>query len=298
MEAAIDNVSSLNKPDPLAIEATDIEQEAARAAAEDGPDKVARQWLLSSSVATLCTLAAKPEIEGFPFGSVVPYALDEEGAPLIYLADIAAHAGNLRRDARATLFVREAGLEGDPQKGWRLGVIGRFAKVRKRSDATVGANSKGEILEVDDEQHEAWMARYIETVPFAKDYGATHPFHLWRMQQVERVRYIAGFGKISWLGGEAVARPSLDDAFVSAAKGAVEHMNADHRDALREMVKAQTGADDDAKMVSLDRTGFFVRTAATNTLVHFSFGDEIDASGIKAAVIQTLRRVRQAGGTA
>ena len=34
---------------------------------------------------------------GFPFGSVVPYCLDEQGRPLILISRIAQHTHNLQR---------------------------------------------------------------------------------------------------------------------------------------------------------------------------------------------------------
>ncbi len=33
-----------------------------------------RDWLFAAQDATLCTLAAEPEIQGFPFGSLTPFA--------------------------------------------------------------------------------------------------------------------------------------------------------------------------------------------------------------------------------
>src|SRR5207249_3249473 len=39
------------------------------------PGAEVRQWLLSATTATLCTLAAEAEIAGWPFGSLAPFAL-------------------------------------------------------------------------------------------------------------------------------------------------------------------------------------------------------------------------------
>ena len=42
----------------------------------------------------------------------------------------------------------------------------------------------------------ALEARYVERVPAAQQYRATHGFAFWRMETVAKVRYIAGFGRI------------------------------------------------------------------------------------------------------
>src|SRR4030095_14249759 len=69
------------------------------------PASEVRQWLLSATTATLGTLAAEAEIEGWPFGSLAPFALAGDGTPLLLLSELAQHTRNLRRDARLSLFV-------------------------------------------------------------------------------------------------------------------------------------------------------------------------------------------------
>ncbi len=44
---------------------------------------------------------------GFPFGSVVPYCLDEQGRPLILISRIAQHTHNLQKDPKCSLLVGE-----------------------------------------------------------------------------------------------------------------------------------------------------------------------------------------------
>ena len=106
-------------------------QQAAEAAWKDDAAATARGWLLQVSAGTLCTSSAQRGIEGYPFGSVVPFALTAEGLPYVLIADIAAHTANLRRDPRASLFVRqpEREVEGDPQSGWRVTVLGEMQRL-------------------------------------------------------------------------------------------------------------------------------------------------------------------------
>lgn len=244
---------------------------AARAANAEAPENTKR-WLLESHVGTLGTLLGLTKLEGFPYQSVVPYALDAQGRPLILIANIATHTKNLAKDPRGSLFVRQEAVEGDPQSGWRITLMGTW-----------------QPIEDDDPELPGLFARYHERVPAASDYLNTHGFKIWRLQ-VLGVRYIAGFGKITWIDGADVAFDPDGDV-AAAAPGAIQHMNEDHHHNLLEMLQGKYGLQvDSAEMVSLDRTGFDVQAAGRP--YRFSFGREIGASDIRHAVVDVLRRTR------
>lgn len=252
---------------------SEIEEAALAAQAED-PAANTRQWLLETHVATLCTTAARRGIEGAPFGSVVPFAIDAMGRPLILIASIAAHTANLKRDPRGTLFVRQPGLDGDPQRGWRVGLIGEWAP----------------IPECD---HEEAHARYVQRVPFADGYLATHGFQYWRLETLQAVRYIAGFGKICWVEPDDILRDPYGHGIADAAAGAIAHMNEDHAHNMVEMCTGLCGfTPESAEMTELDRTGFFVKTTGPDRTVYFPFGREIDAAALRVAVVDVLKRAR------
>lgn len=249
---------------------------AARAAEAEAPHLHARRWMLENQVGTLCTTLARRGLAGFPYGSVVPFALDGRGRPFILIAGIATHTANLREDPRGSLFVRQPDTGDDPQAGWRITYIGTWAKVSR-----------------DDPEWDALHARYVERVPSAESYRATHDFAYWRMETVESVRYIGGFGKITWLKGTDCLRDPLGAGLEEAAPSAIEHMNTDHPHNLVEMVAGRYGTTvGSARMVSLERGGFLVQTAEPAGLYHFSFPAEIDADSLRQAVIGVLRDAR------
>src|ERR1700722_365933 len=64
------------------------------------------------SVAMLSTLSRKHA--GFPFGSLMPYALDAEGRPLFLISNMAMHTQNLKASPQASLFVAQTTADGDP----------------------------------------------------------------------------------------------------------------------------------------------------------------------------------------
>ncbi|MEO1369170.1 MAG: DUF2470 domain-containing protein [Acidobacteriota bacterium] len=252
---------------------------AARAALADDPAALTRSWLLTTTSATLCTTAVHREVAGFPFGSVVPFALDQTGRPVILTATIATHTANLRQDPRGSLLVRQPGLEGDPQTGWRVTLMGTWAPV---------SWDHPDVPEI--------AVRYRERVPAADGYRKTHDFAFWRMEEIRKVRYIAGFGKICWFDGAQLVH-GPDPALSAAADAAVAHMNDDHPHNLHEMVEGLHGVTAErVEMTGLARDGFFVRTEQPDHTLFFPFHRDIDASTLRVAVIDVLKRARDARG--
>lgn len=137
----------------------------------------ARELVERSSSGVLCTLHV--EFDGWPFGSVVPYALTAAGDPIVWLSDLAEHTRNLRADARASLFVADAEAAAAPQAGGRACLMGR-ARVAE-DDARAGVE-----------------AAYFGRFPDAAAMGGIHGF-AFHVLVVERVRWIAGFGAMGWL---------------------------------------------------------------------------------------------------
>ncbi|MGA7524545.1 MAG: pyridoxamine 5'-phosphate oxidase family protein [Acidobacteriaceae bacterium] len=71
-----------------------------------------RTLLSTASTATLSTLSRRHA--GFPFGSLMPFALDDAGRPLLLISSMAVHTRNLSSDPRCSLFVAQENAEGDP----------------------------------------------------------------------------------------------------------------------------------------------------------------------------------------
>jgi len=249
---------------------------AAEAARQEDPAGMARQWLLETHAGTLCTVSCKRHLEGYPFGSVVPFALTPDGRPYILIARIASHTANLRAEPRASLFVRQPEMEGDPQAGWRVTLMGRWEEVA-----------------ADDPALPELHARYVQRVPTADGYLTTHDFSYWQMTELKKVRFIGGFGKICWIDGAEVLRDPGGGGLTQSAQRAVDHMNEDHAHNLLEMLRGHYGVEASAAtMTGLQRDGFFVRAEQPDGLYFFPFGKEIDAATLRASVIDVLEHAR------
>lgn len=198
--------------------------------------KHARQLLLKEYRGVLSTHSKA--MPGFPFGSAVPYCLNEAGWPLILLSRIAQHTKNLQADPRCSLLVAERGAD-DVQATGRLTLLAEA------------------VLVTDEAAVMAAAERYYRYFPESSDYHRVQDFDFWRLQPV-RWRYIGGFGAIHWLDHVALANPFA--GLQGGERGMLEHMNQDHAAAIAHYVQqAALPATAEACMVGIDSEGFHLR---------------------------------------
>src|SRR6266566_118647 len=79
---------------------------------------------------SLATVSRKHS--GHPFASVMPYALDAEGRPLVLISSMAVHTQNLHGDARASLLVTQPGGASDPLAAGRVTLMGEASRAGDR----------------------------------------------------------------------------------------------------------------------------------------------------------------------
>lgn len=153
---------------------------------------------------------ALPTHEGWPYGSLVTFATDIDGSPIFLFSDLADHARNLKADQRTSLLIERTSGRKKPQTGPRVTLLG---KVRKTKDP-----------------HHA--ERYLARHPQARMYAGFGDFHFYKMT-LDRVHFVGGFARAVWFRGrELLANPKAAKALVEAEQDILEHMNADHADAI------------------------------------------------------------------
>lgn len=141
----------------------------------------ARTLFAQQRDAVLCT--AHADLDGWPFGSIVPYAVLPDGDALVFLSEIAEHTKNLRAEPRASLFIADPAARDQPQAGGRLTLL--VQAELPTGDAATAAE-----------------ATYFARFPGAAAMRSAHGFAVWRLR-VARVRWIAGFGEMGWIDGAA-----------------------------------------------------------------------------------------------
>jgi putative heme iron utilization protein len=191
----------------------------------------ARTLVAHASTGTLCTLALEPA--GHPYGSFVTVAVDH-GDPVFLISSLAEHTKNLEQDPRASLLVAEGGAA-DPLANGRVTMLGSCARVGGDGGSARGA--------------------FLAAHPNSAYYADFRDFAFWRLH-VDSVRYIGGYGRMSWIS-RAEWRTADPDPLGPSAAGMIAHMNADHADALVLYCKAfsKATAVASASMTAIDRYG-------------------------------------------
>ncbi|MGH7401720.1 MAG: HugZ family protein [Candidatus Rokuibacteriota bacterium] len=226
---------------------------------------------------TLGTLSRRHP--GHPFVSVMPYAPDERGRPLLLISTLAMHTQNLETDPRASLLVAQAGAGEDPLALARVTLMGRA----QRLAAAERAAARG-----------AYLARH----PNAAHWVDFEDFAFWRLD-LTGVYFVGGFGAMDWLEvhGYETAHP---DPLADAAAGIIEHMNRDHADALVLYARVLGGLPAEAaEMVAVDRLGFKLRVRAADGLHGRRIGFPREIAGVeecRAVLIEMIADLRTRRG--
>ena len=86
-----------------------------------------RTLMYLGRIGSLSTLSRKQP--GFPFGSVMPYGLDDHGRPVFLISTMAMHTQNLQADPRASLLVTQNDAGGDPLGASRVTLVGNVLPI-------------------------------------------------------------------------------------------------------------------------------------------------------------------------
>jgi len=233
----------------------------------------ARTMLSLNQVGVLSTQSNKRK--GFPFGSTMPYALNDAGRPLFLISAMAMHTKNLKADPRASLFVSAPEAQSDPLGAGRMTLIGNAEPVPEDDLAAARA---------------AYLARHEN----AKYYVDFADFSFWCLSPVD-LYFVGGFGVMGWVENSDFER-AVADPLAEAASGILEHMNTDHASAMIEIARYQKGvAATEAKMTAVDRLGFHLRLKTPERVrsVRIGFPDEVRSSDeCRQAFVAMVKRAR------
>ena len=173
------------------------------------PSRLAKSLLRKSRQGALATLMAGT---GAPYCSLVNFATHPDGSPILLISRLAVHTRNILADNRVSLMLDERAA-GDPLEGVRIMLSGV---------AEVADNDNRELL----------LRRYLNAHPSAEAYADFGDFAFFRIRPTG-THLVAGFGRILDLKPEQFLTDVSDAAaLIEAEQGAINHMNADHREAM------------------------------------------------------------------
>jgi putative heme iron utilization protein len=172
-------------------------------------ERLARSLLRRSRQGALATLMAG---SGDPYCSLVNVASHADGSPILLISRLALHTQNILADARVSLMLDERG-PGDPLEGSRIMLAGRAEQ------------ASGDDLAI-------LRRRYLNAHPSSEVFVNFKDFAFFRIRPLT-AHLVAGFGRIVDLKPEQFLTDISDAvSLLEAEQGAIDHMNADHRDAM------------------------------------------------------------------
>ena len=206
----------------------------------------------------------------------MPYGLDNDGRPIFLISTMAMHTQNLQADPRASLFVTEPDASGDPLGSSRVTLIGNVTRVPEAELAVA-------------------RTVYLTGYPDSKYWVDFEDFFFYRMDVLD-VYYVGGFGVMGWVRASDYSQAQADP-LVDYKLDIMQHMNADHKDALILLARQYAGIEaQDAGLTSVDRLGFHLRLKTQDGMkgTRIAFLREVnDPSQAREVFVEMVQHARQ-----
>lgn len=244
--------------------------ELARSTAADA----ARTLVDAAATGSLSTINVDPA--GYPFGSVVSYALDADGDPLFVISELAEHTRNVIVDGRASLLATEPSDGVDPLARGRVTLIGDVAVV------------------ADADQRDA-VDLVAGRHPGVAGYASYGDFAYYRLRALA-IRWVGGFGEMDWVGVDEYRRAVVDPV-LPRRHGIIAHMNEDHAAAGATMCARALGAPvEAATMRHVDRFGceYVARSGDELVVVRLAFPElAASADDVRRLTVALVREAER-----
>ncbi|KAJ1417760.1 heme oxygenase HugZ-like superfamily [Sesbania bispinosa] len=237
------------------------------------PVEVIRTVLDRSVRGMLSTFSKK--YEGYPSGSMVDFACDANGYPILAVSDLAVHSKDLTANPKCSLLVAR-----DPED---------------RSDLVITIH--GDAISVPEKDKEATRAAYLARHPnaFWVDFG---DFKFLRIEP-KTVRFVSGVATALLGSGEFNEdeyKSAKVDPIAQFSKPVASHMNEDHAEDTKVIVQHWTSVPVDfAYILDLDSLGFNVKAGYQGDTfklrVPFPRRAE-DRKDVKTLIVEMLQAAR------
>lgn len=233
------------------------------------PAKLAKSLLRRSRQGALATLMAG---SGDPYCSLVNLASHPDGSPILLISGLAVHTRNILADNRVSLMLDECAA-GDPLEGARIMLSGRAE----------AAGADKELLQ----------RRYLNAHPSAEGLVSFKDFSFFRIRPTG-THLVAGFGRIVDLKPEQFLTDVTGaEDLLAAEEGAVEHMNADHREAMGLYATKLLGAPDgDWRCTGCDPEGLDMQDG--QTALRLDFPERVsDGTALRKMLVRLAGEARK-----
>mmetsp|Transcript_26926 Transcript_26926/g.39868 ORF Transcript_26926/g.39868 Transcript_26926/m.39868 type:complete len:333 (-) Transcript_26926:73-1071(-) len=175
--------------------------------------------------------------DGYPNGSVVGFAPDEDGNPIFIFSGMSSHTQDVLKDPKCSLTIASKQFKG-------------------AADGRV--NLMGQVKLISQEDKEAAKAVYLKKHPgaFWVDFGDFN----WFKMEIEKINFVGGFARAGSVSPEEYnnAKP---DVIAEFGMHIASHMNDDHQGSTIAMIESQVPGINasEAVITSVDSMGMFVK---------------------------------------
>ncbi|CAI7779006.1 unnamed protein product [Closterium sp. NIES-53] len=243
------------------------------------PAVAVRNLVEQARFAHLCSIMSRMHHrrKGYPFGSLVDFATDDEGHPIFLLSPLSIHTRNMLADPRCTLVVQIPGWSG-------------LANAR--------ATIFGDVYPVPPAQQQ-WAQRF-----FARrhHHGAAQMwgnFSYYRMQQICDIYFVGGFGTVAWIDVKDYLAATPDAIVLHDTEAILHELNVRLGSDLKcQLASILPQPVDDALFISIDGKGVDIRVrhGAKFNVQRLSFSASSEVRSTDEAVA-ALHEVLQHGVT-
>lgn len=225
---------------------------------DDEARRLAKTLLRTARYAALASIDAE---SGAPLATRVAVATDVDGTPIILVSGLSAHTPAILADPRCSLLLGEPG-KGDPLAHPRITIACRARRLERGTP-----------------ECERIGRRYLNRHPKAKLYAGLGDFSHFLLHPTA-ASLNGGFAKAYRLSpDDLLVRGSVADGLAEAERGALDHMNSDHRDAIAAYARHYANrAGGEWTMTGLDPEGMDLASGGDACRVFFEhpLGDATD----------------------
>lgn len=212
---------------------------------------------------------------GYPSGSMVDFACDQDGYPILAVSSLAVHSKNLSGNPKCSLLVAK-----DPED---------------RTDTVITVY--GDAVPVSDEEKDSVRSAYLRSHPdaFWVDFGDFSFLHI----KPKAVRYVSGVATALLGSGEfnaAEYKEAKVDPISQFSTPITSHMNKDHANDTKLIVQHSTTVKVDfAYMLDVDSLGFNVKAGYDGSVLKLRIPfprQAQDRKDVKTLIVEMLQAAR------
>lgn len=232
----------------------------------------ARCLLRAAASATLATAQ-----DGQPFASLVTPAMAPDLSALLLISSLSEHTRHLRAEPRCALLVQGAAESANPQTAPRVTLTGLAEPVPEEEVAALKPR---------------WLAKH----PYAALYADFGDFALWRIRPVGAL-LVGGFARATRIRlSDLLPDPEAAAAIAVAEAEIIDHVNADHADAVAAIAQGLLGGAPGAwRMTAVDVDGADLSLDDAVRRLPWS-GPVAEAGAVRQELIRAARAGRAAIG--